>query len=159
MFRKVLFPLIVALAVMMTISLPAKAAQTNDYAEEMLRLVNEARARAGVAPLRLSQELMEAAAIRAEEIVINFAHTRPNGQKFHSLIPNGYYTCGENIAQGYPTPEETFNQWMNSPGHRANILKADYDELGVGYSYGESNPTYHHYWVQIFRRPMPSTHR
>ena len=69
------------------------------------------------------------------------------------MIKNGTYTVGENIAAGSATPETVVKQWMNSPGHRANILNSDYEELGVGYAY-KSGSEYGHYWVQMFRRPM-----
>ena len=56
----------------------------------------------------------------------------------------------ENIAAGNATPEAVVDQWMHSPGHRANILNKDFKELGVGYYYKE-NSTYKHYWIQMFR--------
>ena len=123
------------------------------YAQRVLDLVNQERRHHGVVPLRLSKDLMEAASIRADEITQSFSHTRPNGKPCSSLIKNGTYTVGENIAAGSATPEAVVEQWMNSPGHRANILNSDYDELGVGYAY-KSGSEYGHYWVQMFRRPM-----
>ena len=126
----------------------------HDVAQQVLALVNEERRKAGVAPLTLSAELQSAAAIRAEEITRRFSHTRPDGSKFSTVIPNGKYTMGENIAAGKNTAAKVVQQWMNSPGHRANNLRSDYTELGVGYVYKE-NSQYMHYWVQIFRRPMP----
>ena len=126
----------------------------HDVAQQVLALVNEERRKAGVAPLTLSAELQSAAAIRAEEITRRFSHTRPDGTKCSTVIPNGKYTMGENIAAGNNTAAKVVQQWMNSPGHRANILRSDYTELGVGYAYKE-NSQYKHYWVQIFRRPMP----
>ena len=126
----------------------------HDVAQQVLALVNEERRKAGVAPLTLSAELQSAAAIRAEEITRRFSHTRPDGSKFSTVIPNGKYTMGENIAAGKNTAAKVVQQWMNSPGHRANILRSDYTELGVGYVYKE-NSQYMHYWGQIFRRPMP----
>lgn len=134
------------------------AADQTQFAEQVLHLVNIERAKIGVAPLRLSKELMDACAIRAREIVQSFSHTRPNGQSFNTLIREGIYTAGENIAAGSSTPEAVVQQWMNSPGHRANILNSDYTELGVGYTYAE-NSTYTHYWVQIFKRPMARAYR
>ena len=107
--------------------------QSQNYASEVLRLVNIERSKHGLHPLRLSNELNRAAQIRASEIVAKFSHTRPNGQPCHSLISNGAYTIGENIAAGNSSPESTVRQWMNSSGHRANILNRDFTELGVGY--------------------------
>ena len=124
-----------------------------DYAEQVLYLVNQERRQRNLPPLIFSSKLMDAAAIRAEEITQLFSHTRPNGEPCHSLIEDGAYTIGENIAAGHATPEETMRQWMGSTGHRANILNEDYTELGVGYVYRE-NSEYRYYWVQLFRRPM-----
>ena len=127
----------------------------HDVAQQVLALVNEERRKVGVAPLTLSAELQSAAAIRAEEITQKFSHTRPDGTNFQTILPNSrYYIAGENIAAGNSTAAKVVQQWMNSPGHRANILRSEYTELGVGYVYKE-NSQYKHYWVQIFRRPMP----
>ena len=124
----------------------------HDVARQVLALVNEERRKVGVAPLTLSAELQSAAAIRAEEITQKFSHTRPDGRHCNTVIPNGRYTMGENIAAGNNTAAKVVQQWMNSPGHRANILRSEYTELGVGYVCKE-NSEYMHYWVQIFRRP------
>ena len=141
------------------ISFPSSSGyETDSFAQEILTLVNAERARAGVAPLRLSRELMDACRIRAREITQSFSHTRPNGQRFSSIVQDGYYTCGENISAGHPSAEETMRGWMNSPGHRANILNADYTELGVGYVF-DKNSYYKHYWVQIFKRPIEHSYR
>ena len=127
----------------------------HEVAQQVLALVNEERRKVGVAPLTLSAELQSAAAIRAEEITQKFSHTHPDGTNFQTILPNSrYYIAGENIAAGNSTAAKVVQQWMNSPGHRANILRSDYTELGVGYVYKE-NSQYKHYWVQIFRRPMP----
>lgn len=132
--------------------------EAENFAQEMLAMVNAERSRAGVAPLRLSRELMDACRIRAYEITKNFSHTRPDGQRFSTVVRDGYYTCGENIAAGNDTVAATMDQWMNSPGHRANILKSDYTELGVGYFY-DPNSQWQHYWVQIFKRPREKSYR
>ena len=124
-----------------------------DYAKQVLSFVNQERQKVGAAPLKLSDELMKAAAIRADEITVLMSHTRPNGKPCQSLIENGEYTVGENIAAGVATPEEVVKLWMNSPGHRSNILNTDYEEFGVGYTY-KGNSSYKYYWVQMFKRPM-----
>ena len=113
------------------------------------------RAKEGLKPLILSDRLNDAAMIRAREISKKFAHERPNNTPFHTAIkknPN-FRMSGENIAAGSSTSEGTMNQWMNSQGHRENILNSDFTELGVGYFYAP-NSTYKYYWVQLFRRPM-----
>lgn len=124
-----------------------------NYAQRVLDLVNIERRKAGVKPLVLSDELMRAAAVRSQEIIKVFSHTRPDGTKFSSLVSRHGRRIGENIAGGYQTPEDVVDGWMHSEGHRKNILHPDFTELGVGYTY-EENSQYKHYWVQIFRRPM-----
>ena len=123
---------------------------SSEFAEEVLKLVNIERDKAGVDPLELAEELNECAEIRAEELIKNFSHTRPDGTSCFTILEDiQYNTCGENIAAGSPTPERVVEQWMESPGHRANILNGNYKYLGVGYCYNE-NDMYRHYWVQLF---------
>lgn len=120
------------------------------FPEEVLQLVNRERAKAGARPLRLSKDLLDAAAIRAEEISRHFSHTRPDGRDCFTLLRNRNHTLGENIAGGNPTPAEVVDSWMHSPGHRANILNKSFKELGVGY-YRKDGSAYTHYWIQMFR--------
>ena len=135
------------------IVLLAENENIQNYAQRVLDLVNIERRKAGVKPLVLSDELMGAAAVRSQEIIKVFSHTRPDGTKFSSLVSRHGRRIGENIAGGYQTPEDVVDGWMHSEGHRKNILHPDFTELGVGYTY-EENSQYKHYWVQIFRRPM-----
>ena len=121
-----------------------------DYAVSVLDLVNENRASYGLAPLTLASDLCDDADVRAEEIVSVFSHTRPDGSSCFTVIDGSYRRVAENIAAGLAPPEETVDQWMNSPGHRANILDPELRELGVGYCY-EDGSAYGHYWVQLFR--------
>lgn len=121
-------------------------------AEAVLNLVNAERAKEGLAPLTLNPTATAAAQLRAEETVTLFSHTRPDGTTcFTALDQAGvaYRTAGENIAAGQSTPEWVMESWMNSPGHRANILNANFTQLGVGYYYSVGSP-YGHYWVQLF---------
>jgi len=79
-----------------------------------------------------------------------FSHTSPTyGSPFQMLQQYGirYRTAGENIAAGQKTPEEVMNSWMNSSGHRANILNPAYTEIGIGYFAGGS---YGSYWTELF---------
>lgn len=131
----------------------AENENTQNYAQRVLDLVNIERRKAGVKPLALSDELMRAAAVRSQEIIKVFSHTRPDGTSFTSIVSRHGRRIGENIAGGYQTPEDVVDGWMHSDGHRKNILHPDFTELGVGYTY-EENSQYKHYWVQIFRRPM-----
>lgn len=149
------------IALMLSCSVMTVSAESNsNYAEEILQLVNIERQSRGIAPLRLNRNLNQGAAIRAMEITHCFSHTRPNGNKFYTVFknPNAIYMLGENIAAGHASPEQTVKQWMNSSGHRENILRKDYTELGVGYAFSKDSE-FGHYWVQIFSRPMNSAHR
>lgn len=122
--------------------------QTEEYARQVAGIVNRERAANGLAPLKYSDKLSEAALVRAEEIQSVFSHTRPNGTRCFTAVTEAgisYRSVGENIAYGQRTPEEVMNSWMNSSGHRANIL-GSYDYIGVGVTY--RNGTY--YWSQFF---------
>lgn len=131
----------------------ASETDTSRYAEEVLELVNVERSKVGARPLRLSGDLQYAASIRAKELTQVFSHDRPDGSSCFTVVGDaGYSTLGENIAAGSATPEAVVRQWMNSPGHKANILNSAFRELGVGYCF-DSNGVggYKHYWVQIFK--------
>ena len=132
------------------ILLTGNAYAAENFAVEVLNLVNAERARVGIAPLRLSNDLQEASNIRAREVVEYFSHTRPDSSDCFTVMRNRGRTSGENIAAGHASPAETVEQWMNSEGHRENILNPAFREMGVGYAY-EDYSTYHHYWVQLFR--------
>lgn len=119
-------------------------------AKKVADLVNQERAKAGLAPLEVKVNLEAAAQVRAKEIEKSFSHTRPNGSSFSSVLAeNGvdYRGSGENIAWGQRSPEEVMNGWMNSEGHRANILNKNFKYIGVGY-HVNSNGT--GYWTQLF---------
>lgn len=120
------------------------------YAKQILNLVNEERAKAGLSPLSLEADITAAANVRAKEIVQSFSHTRPNGSSFSTVLAEqgvSYRGSGENIAWGQKTPEQVMNGWMNSDGHRANILNGNFRNLGVGH-YQDANGV--NYWVQLF---------
>lgn len=129
--------------------------QSGETAERMIcaaqvaDLVNEARAQAGVSALTLDTDLTKAAMIRAEEIVTEFSHNRPDGTKCYTVL-DGYgisFRCaGENIAKGQTSPEAVMEAWLNSEGHRANILDSDFEAIGVGYVEIDGYP----YWAQLF---------
>lgn len=126
--------------------------EESTVAEQVLALVNAERAKHGLNALTLSKEVTRVAVIKAEDMAESayFDHTSPTyGTPFEMLSDFGisYKSAGENIAAGQKTPEDVMNSWMNSEGHRANILNASYTELGVGIAYGGS---YGIYWVQMF---------
>lgn len=120
----------------------------DDYVSEVIRLVNIERENYGLKPLAENKTLSDFAQLRSTEIVDNFAHERPDGSSplKYVLGLNGIRTCGENIAWGQSTPEAVVTAWMNSPGHRANILKSDFTMIGVG-CYNNNGTLY---WTQIF---------
>lgn len=124
------------------------SSSSNSFVSEVVRLVNIERANEGLSPLKETAVLDEYAQLRSQEIVSNFSHTRPDGSSplKYVLGLSGVRTCGENIASGYSTPEAVVDAWMNSPGHRANILKAEFTKIGVG-CYKSGNK---YYWTQIF---------
>ena len=124
------------------------------YASEVLRLVNIEREKVGAAHLVLDGALCNAANMRAIEMDYsgNFSHTRPDGRDcftVFSFCEISFYTCGENIAAGYPTSAAVVKGWMNSTGHKANILNAAFTKMGLGYSTGGGGE-YCHYWAQEF---------
>lgn len=120
------------------------------YAQQVVDLVNAERAKAGLAPLTVDADVEKAAGVRAGEIQTVFDHTRPNGSPFYTALTGqgvNYRSAGENIAWGQKTPEEVMTAWMNSAGHRANILNANYTHIGVG---SVQNSAGTQYWVQLF---------
>lgn len=119
------------------------------YEQQVVKLVNEHRAANGLAPLTLNEKLSEVARAKSQDMRDNnyFSHTSPTyGSPFDMLKTFGvsYRAAGENIAMGYSTPEAVVNGWMNSSGHRANILNSSYTQIGVGYVADG------HYWTQLF---------
>ena len=95
-------------------------------------------------------DLMRAAKVRAEEITRHYSHTRPDGSDCFTAVKEKYGHLGENIAAGYKTPQEVVDGWMNSEGHRKNILNPAFTKIGVGYLYTGKDMA--HYWVQMFGR-------
>lgn len=122
----------------------------NSYAAQIVRLVNEERAKAGLSALTVDTGLEAAGLVRAKEIVSNFSHTRPDGTSFATAIKEqgvSYRGAGENIAWGQKSPEAVMEAWMNSAGHRANILNEKYTRIGVGHYQNGSGTNY---WTQLF---------
>ena len=118
-------------------------------ASEVVRLTNSARSQNGYAALVEDGALSEAAAVRAREIARSFSHTRPSGASFSSALSESgvsYLRAGENIASGQKSAFEVVNAWMNSPGHRANILNSSYSRIGSA----SINIDGTLYWVQLF---------
>ena len=120
-----------------------------DLADQVVALVNQQRAENGLSALSVNSQLQQAAQERAQEQVELYSHTRPDGTRCFTILEEygiDYSGAGENIAYGQRSPEAVMNAWMNSSGHRANILNAGFDTIGVGCV--EYNGTL--YWVQMF---------
>lgn len=150
---KGVFAVLMVVCVLSTM-IPASAATTEvtenlTEIQNVVELVNQERQKAGVAAVELDEELTEAAMIRAKEITVLFDHSRPDGSSWSTVYDGFVGASGENIAYGtagYYDSAKVMNGWMNSSGHRANILSGSYTRMGVGvYTY--NNYTY---WVQLF---------
>ena len=125
------------------------------YAYEVLKLVNEERSKAGVKPaLKMDASLLDTAMMRSGEIVLLFSHTRPDGSSCFSAFKDDSTSSGENIAAGYQTPAAVVEGWMNSEGHRANILNPNFTTIGIGCVKHDS--LYQIYWTQCFGNHLTS---
>lgn len=119
---------------------------------QVLDLVNDERLSRGIAPLFLDSQACQAAQLRAVEIAGYFSHTRPDGRSCFTALDDmgiAYGAAGENIAAGYSSPQAVMTGWMNSPGHRENILDPSFRRFALGY-YQNFDTDYGHHWVQMF---------
>ena len=131
------------------INIPTISSSTTAFEAEVVRLVNQRRAEHGLKPLIQDWQLSRVARYKSQDMkdLGYFSHTSPTyGSPFQMMKSFGisYRTAGENIAKGYASPEAVVNAWMNSPGHRANILNSTYTHIGVGYVPSGN------YWTQMF---------
>jgi len=131
------------------LNIPSIDASVLAYEEEVLRLVNVERAKYGLSALKVNWELSRVARYKSQDMCDNnyFSHTSPTYGSPFAMIKNfgiSYRTAGENIAMGYQTPAAVVQGWMNSSGHRANILNSSFTQIGVGYV-ADGN-----YWTQMF---------
>lgn len=127
---------------------PVGLKNTTQEEWDVLRLTNIERAKAGLTMFVTFDALQKAAGVRGDEMPVLYEHTRPNGSKaYTALSENGisHSSAAENIAMGAPNAEEVVLGWMNSPGHKANILTAKLRYMGTGFT-NEGTP----YWVQLF---------
>ncbi len=120
------------------LNIPLQDEKVSNYESEVIRLVNEKRQQNGLKPLTYDWELARVARYKSQDMKDNnyFSHQSPvYGSPFDMIKNFGitYRSAGENIAKGQKTPEAVVNAWMNSPGHRANILNSSYTKIGVGY--------------------------
>ncbi|MCK1988042.1 CAP domain-containing protein [Lysinibacillus fusiformis] len=121
----------------------------NAFEQEVVKLTNAERTKAGLSPLQTDDKLMAAAREKSQDMQSNnyFSHTSPTfGSPFDRMKALGiaYKSAGENIAQGQRSPQEVVQAWMDSPGHRANILNGEFTHIGVGYVKSGN------YWTQQF---------
>lgn len=121
----------------------------NAFEQEVVKLTNAERTKAGLAPFKTDDKLMAAAREKSQDMQSKnyFSHTSPTfGSPFDRMKALGitYKSAGENIAQGQRTPQEVVQAWMDSPGHRANILNEKFTHIGVGYVKSGN------YWTQQF---------
>ena len=131
------------------IYIPEDDSQVSSFEAEVVRLVNQERSKQGIAPLVDDWQLSRVARYKSQDMRDNgyFSHTSPTyGSPFEMMKSFGisYRTAGENIAKGQKTPKAVVNAWMNSSGHRANILNSSFTKIGVGYVANGS------YWTQMF---------
>ncbi len=123
--------------------------EVSAFEQEVFELTNAERVKAGLSPFTLDTELSKVARIKSQDMKDNnyFSHTSPTyGSPFDMMKAFGisYKSAAENIAQGQKTPEEVVQAWMNSQGHRENILNANYTHIGIGHV-SDNN-----YWTQMF---------
>ena len=131
---------------------PPAATGETAFMSEILILVNQERAKAGVPALKSHKGVQDLAVLKSKDMAVNnyFDHKSPTLGMFSDQLKRAgisYSRAGENIAAGQRTPEAVMNSWMNSPGHRSNILSRDYTHIGIGTYKGGS---YGYYHTQIF---------
>jgi uncharacterized YkwD family protein/spore coat assembly protein SafA len=130
--------------------------ETKAIESEVVRLVNIERAKAGLPALKENWQLSRVARYKSQDMINKnyFSHYSPTyGSPFDMIESFGikFSAAGENIAMGQRTPQEVMNAWMNSPGHRSNILSPSYTEIGVGFAKDKSGRCY---WTQMFIKPI-----
>lgn len=132
------------------------AAPLQTQEQEVLRLVNAERAKAGLPALTYNWEAARVARYKSQDMIDKgyFAHQSPTyGSPFQMMESFGlrFSAAAENIAKGQRTPAEVMNAWMNSPGHRANILSRSVTHIGVGAAKAKNGTLY---WTQMFLKPL-----
>jgi uncharacterized protein YkwD len=123
----------------------------------VVELINAQRATAGLSALSAQGQLGSAAQLHSEDMACNnyFSHSGLDSSTVATRIERQGYNwsaAGENIGAGYSSPESVVSGWMNSEGHRANILNTDFTEIGIGYAFG-ADSDYGAYWTAVFARP------
>lgn len=155
--KRIISTLMAMLMMTVCVKFPMKTSGSDEpdfkeMAEQMIVLVNEARAEAGLNPVYAVPYLNDMAYVRARECISQFSHERIDGSSFISLIDDNlvpWDKAYENIAAGMQSVEATFEQWKNSPKHWSAIMNPDITHMGAGVSY-EPNSQYGWYWEQMF---------
>ncbi len=134
---------------------PATSVNASTFEKQVVDLVNKERTSRGLVPLTQNDAIGKAARAKSTDMRDKgyFSHTSPTyGSPFEMLTKFGvkYRAAGENIAKGQKTPSEVVAGWMNSPGHRANILNPSFSQIGVGYASDKNGVPY---WTQLFTTP------
>ena len=126
----------------------------DEFAEKVVELVNTEREKAGLNPLVLDEDLVAGAELRVLEInwPNHFSHTRPDDSNCFTVFEGkSFYSLGENIARGYTSPEKVMEGWMNSKGHKENILREKFTKIGIAcVKTPRLEGGYSHCWVQCF---------
>ena len=125
----------------------------NEFIDIASANINAMRMENGLEPLQTAPLLQEMCQERADELTKSYSHSRVNGDAWYTILTDyGIDTncfAGENIAAGYDTPEGVVEGWMNSAGHRRNILNTNYEYFAVGVSYYENDPEYYFYYWDL----------
>lgn len=138
------------------------AAPSDPFIQQVLDLTNTERQKAGLSPLRLNAKLNASAQSHSVDMALNdfFSHTGSDQSTSLNRIAGAGYNydyAAENIAAGYATPRSVVQAWMNSPGHRTNILYPGLQEIGIGFYFlpnDSGTTTYRYYWTQDFGKPQ-----
>ena len=127
---------------------PTTVYYKEDYAYQVLNLINQIRKENGLNELTMDYTLIQVANVRSEEATRNWSHTRPDGSAWWTVHQQyGLYgKFGENLAYGQESPDEVVQAWMDSEGHRANILTSDFTTIGISCYYNDGE----YYWSQEF---------
>ena len=164
MKKRVLLTLLMLITLVALLVIPADAASNSaevqiggiedyDAANEVLRLMNTARAEEGLPPLKMDPALSQWAMQRAAECSVYYSHTRPDGTSYKTAISEAgvvsNYT-GENVACGHSSAQQVVKAWLNSPGHRDNILNSNFTKIGVGLEKNVGNGYKGYSWSQLF---------
>ncbi len=137
------------------LNIPTVPTDIRTQENEVIRLVNVERTKRGLQPLKANWELSRVARLKSQDMANKgyFSHQSPTyGSPFNMMENFGirFSSAGENIAFGQKTPAQVMTAWMNSPGHRANILSPSYTEIGVGLARNKNGVPY---WTQMFIKP------